>query len=185
MSGVAILQTLSDLADRVHARRRPRAARGHAVLDDELRRGRLRKASGWNDRRAPAGVGRPGAGSGSTSGRGRRDLRVRVKTAKGRKLVDALARAPAQRSLRGAGRAEGYRGRAAYKILEIDDKFGFLRPAARVVDLGAAPGGWTQVAVARVNALGEQRGKPAGGCWRSTCRRSSRSRVRRSTCSTS
>ncbi len=97
------------------------------------------------------------------SGRGRRDLRVRVKTAKGRKLSSTLW---LERQLNdpyvARARAEGYRGRAAYKIIEIDDRFGFLRPGARVVDLGAAPGGWTQVAVARVNALGAARGKPAG-----------------------
>jgi 23S rRNA (uridine2552-2'-O)-methyltransferase len=57
---------------------------------------------------------------------------------------------------------EGYRGRAAYKILELDDKYGFLKPGARVVDLGCAPGGWCQVAVARVNALGENAKKPKG-----------------------
>ncbi len=97
------------------------------------------------------------------SGRGRRDLRVRVKTAKGRKLSSTLW---LERQLNDPyvqrARAEGYRGRAAYKIREIDDKFGFLKPGARVVDLGAAPGGWTQVAVARVNALGEKRGRPVG-----------------------
>lgn len=97
------------------------------------------------------------------SGRGRRDLRVRVKTAKGRKLSSTLW---LERQLNDPyvhrARAEGYRGRAAYKILEIDDKFGFLKPGARVVDLGAAPGGWTQVAVARVNALGDKRGKAKG-----------------------
>lgn len=98
-----------------------------------------------------------------SSGRGRRDLRVRVKTAKGRKLSSTLWLA---RQLNDPyvtrARAEGYRGRAAYKIIEIDDKFGFLKPGARVVDLGAAPGGWTQVAVARTNALGERPGKPRG-----------------------
>jgi 23S rRNA (uridine2552-2'-O)-methyltransferase len=98
------------------------------------------------------------------SGRGRRDLRVRVKTAKGRKLSSTLW---LERQLNDPyvqrARAEGYRGRAAYKIIEIDDKFGFLKPGARVVDLGAAPGGWSQVAAARVNALGEKRGKPSGG----------------------
>ena len=52
--------------------------------------------------------------------------------------------------------------RAAYKLLELDDKFHFLVPGARVVDLGSAPGGWAQVAVPRVNALGERSGKPQG-----------------------
>jgi 23S rRNA (uridine2552-2'-O)-methyltransferase len=98
-----------------------------------------------------------------SSGRGRRDLTVRVKTAKGRKLSSTLW---LQRQLNDPyvtrARAEGYRGRAAYKIIEIDDRFGFLKPGARVVDLGAAPGGWTQVAVTRVNALGQRSGKPVG-----------------------
>jgi 23S rRNA (uridine2552-2'-O)-methyltransferase len=98
-----------------------------------------------------------------TSGRGQRDLTVKVKTAKGRKLSSTLW---LERQLNdpyvSRARAEGYRGRAAYKIMELDDKFGFLRPGARVVDLGCAPGGWLQVAVPRINALGERRGKPVG-----------------------
>ncbi|HHI71231.1 MAG TPA: RlmE family RNA methyltransferase, partial [Rhodobacteraceae bacterium] len=47
-------------------------------------------------------------------------------------------------------------------IMELDDKYHFLRPGARVVDLGCAPGGWLQVAVPRINALGEKPGKPTG-----------------------
>lgn len=103
------------------------------------------------------------APDGPGSGRGRRDLRVRVKTARGRKLSSTRW---LERQLNdpyvARARAEGYRGRAAYKIIELDDRFGFLKAGARVVDLGAAPGGWTQVAVARVNALGARRGKPVG-----------------------
>ncbi|MFO1174493.1 MAG: RlmE family RNA methyltransferase [Paracoccaceae bacterium] len=101
--------------------------------------------------------------SGNTSGRGQRELRVKVKTAKGRKLSSTLW---LERQLNDPyvirAKKEGYRGRAAYKILELDDKFHFLVPGARVVDLGCAPGGWCQVAVQRVNALGEKSGKRRG-----------------------
>ena len=97
------------------------------------------------------------------SGRGRRDLRIKVKTAKGRKLSSTLW---LERQLNDPyvtkAKREGYRGRAAYKIMELDDKYGFLKPGARVVDLGCAPGGWCQVAVPRVNALGEKGNKPIG-----------------------
>ena len=90
----------------------------------------------------------------NTSGRGQRDLRVRVKTAKGRKLSSTLW---LERQLNDTyvirAKKEGFRGRAAYKILELDDKYGFLVPGARVVDLGCAAGGWWRVAVKRVNAL--------------------------------
>jgi 23S rRNA (uridine2552-2'-O)-methyltransferase len=99
----------------------------------------------------------------TTSGRGTRDLTVKVKTAKGRKLSSTLW---LERQLNDPyvrrAKADGYRGRAAYKILELDDKFRFLVPGARVVDLGCAPGGWCQVAVPRINALGEKSGKAVG-----------------------
>ncbi|HXP76628.1 MAG TPA: RlmE family RNA methyltransferase [Stellaceae bacterium] len=77
----------------------------------------------------------------------------RVKTAKRRKVSSTawLARQLNDPYVHRA-RREGYRSRAAFKLIELDDRFGLLRPGARVVDLGAAPGGWTQVAVARVDA---------------------------------
>lgn len=99
----------------------------------------------------------------NTSGRGQRELKVKVKTARGRKLSSTRW---LERQLNdpyvAAARRDGYRGRAAYKLLELDDKYRFLVPGTRVVDLGCAPGGWLQVAVARVNALGEKQGKRVG-----------------------
>ncbi|KAA8609108.1 23S rRNA methyltransferase [Salipiger aestuarii] len=99
----------------------------------------------------------------NTSGRGQRDLKVKVKTARGRKLSSTMW---LQRQLNDPyvkrAQTDGYRGRAAYKILELDEKYRFLVPGARVVDLGCAPGGWCQVAVPRVNALGERAGKAQG-----------------------
>ncbi|WP_114287244.1 RlmE family RNA methyltransferase [Candidatus Halocynthiibacter alkanivorans] len=97
------------------------------------------------------------------SGRGQRELRVKVKSARGRKLSSTLW---LERQLNDPyvkrAQVEGFRGRAAFKILELDDKFRFLVPGARVVDLGCAPGGWCQVAVPRVNALGERKSKAVG-----------------------
>lgn len=99
----------------------------------------------------------------NTSGRGQRDLTVKVKSARGRRLSSTLW---LQRQLNDPyvkrAQVEGYRGRAAFKILELDEKYRFLIPGARVVDLGCAPGGWLQVAVKRVNALGDRKGKSVG-----------------------
>lgn len=85
-------------------------------------------------------------------GRGR-DLKVRVKAGKSRTLSSKLW---LDRQLNdpyvARARREGYRSRAAYKLIEIDDKYRFLKAGCRVVDLGAAPGGWSQVAAQRVGA---------------------------------
>jgi 23S rRNA (uridine2552-2'-O)-methyltransferase len=78
-------------------------------------------------------------------------LRTRVKTAKGRKVGSTrwLERQLNDPYVKRA-RAEGYRSRAAYKLIELDERFGFLKGAQRIVDLGIAPGGWTQVARQRL-----------------------------------
>jgi len=51
-------------------------------------------------------------------------------------------------------RREGYRSRASYKLIEMDDKYGLIKPGMCVIDLGAAPGGWSQVAASRVGPGG-------------------------------
>ena len=87
-------------------------------------------------------------------GSGARSLKVRVKTAKRRKTSSTRW---LQRQLNDpyvqAAKREGMRSRAAFKLTEIDDKYHLLKPGQRVVDLGAAPGGWCQVAVDRVKAM--------------------------------
>jgi 23S rRNA (uridine2552-2'-O)-methyltransferase len=92
-------------------------------------------------------------------GSGSRDLTTRVKTAKGRSHSSQrwLSRQLNDPYVARAKR-EGYRSRAAFKLIEIDDRQRFLKPGLRVVDLGAAPGGWSQVAARRIKA-GEGRGR--------------------------
>ena len=72
--------------------------------------------------------------------------RQRIRTAKGRKISSTrwIERQLADPYVRKA-RTEGYRSRAAYKLIELDERFKFLGNARRVIDLGVAPGGWTQV----------------------------------------
>jgi 23S rRNA (uridine2552-2'-O)-methyltransferase len=89
----------------------------------------------------------------SRSGGGERELKTRVKTGKSRSLSSKLW---LERQLNdpyvARAKREGYRSRAVYKLAEIDDKYRFLKPGGRVVDLGAAPGGWSQIAAKRTGA---------------------------------
>jgi len=91
--------------------------------------------------------------SGSKRGTGDRGMHVKVKTAAKRKESSTrwLQRQLNDPYVRRA-QVDGYRSRAAYKLIEIDDKHKFLKPGYRVVDLGAAPGGWCQIAVDRVKS---------------------------------
>ncbi|CCQ74380.1 RlmE family RNA methyltransferase [Magnetospira sp. QH-2] len=94
-----------------------------------------------------------GKGSGGLSGRNKS---VRVRTAKGRKISSTRW---LQRQLNDPYVAEarklGYRSRAAFKLLELDEKYNLIKPGMRVVDLGAAPGGWTQVIQAKIKGKGQ------------------------------
>ena len=94
----------------------------------------------------------------NTSGRGQRDLKVKVKSARGRKLSSTRW---LQRQLNDPyvkrAKAEGYRGRAAYKILELDDKYRFLVPGARIVERGGK-------AVGTILGIDLQEMEPIAGC---------------------
>jgi len=100
--------------------------------------------------------------SGGKPGRGSRDLKVHVRSQRGRSLASKLW---LKRQLNdpyvARARREGLRSRAAFKLAEIDDKFRLLRAGAKVVDLGAAPGGWSQIAAQRVGAVAGEGDTPA------------------------
>ncbi|WP_395447324.1 RlmE family RNA methyltransferase [Aminobacter sp. UC22_36] len=94
---------------------------------------------------------KPGVAAGAT-----RVLRTKIKKKHGlkessRRWLERHMNDPyVQRS-----KADGYRSRAAYKLIEIDDKHHLLKPGMKIIDLGAAPGGWCQVAAARTNSTAE------------------------------
>jgi 23S rRNA (uridine2552-2'-O)-methyltransferase len=102
---------------------------------------------------------RQGKGGGVEQRGGSRKLAVKLRTAKGRKTASTRW---LQRQLNDPyveeAKRRGYRSRAAFKLIEIDDKHRFLKPGMTVVDLGAAPGGWSQIAAERVGSA-EGRGQ--------------------------
>jgi 23S rRNA (uridine2552-2'-O)-methyltransferase len=83
----------------------------------------------------------------------KRPLKVRLKSGKGRSVSSKLW---LERQINdpyvARAKREGFRARAAFKLIEIDDRYHLFKPGARVVDLGAAPGGWSQVAAERVGS---------------------------------
>ena len=137
LAGCAILEAIRGRfpAERIRIADRG-LTRGHPVADDA--------------RRPPPRLGARVSGSGREGGR---SLKTRVKTARKRSLSSTLW---LERQLNDPfvtkARAEGFRSRAAYKLVEIDDKYRLLSPGGRIVDLGAAPGGWAQVAAERVQS---------------------------------
>ncbi len=90
----------------------------------------------------------------SSSGKGKRALAVKVKSAKGRKISSTRW---LQRQLNDPyvqrAKDDGLRSRAAYKLIEIDDQFKLIQQGMTIIDLGAAPGGWSQVAAQRANSI--------------------------------
>ena len=102
------------------------------------------------------------SGDKSSGREGGRSLKTRVKTARKRSLSSTLW---LERQLNdpyvARAKREGYRSRAAYKLLEMDERFHLFKPGGCIIDLGAAPGGWSQIAADRVKSK-EGRGKVVG-----------------------
>ena len=107
------------------------------------------KGGGPKTGRGQVGATRGGAGGGPGGGSGR-GLKIKAGTVKGRSASSTrwLRRQHADPYVAEA-KAQGYRSRAAFKLAQMDERFGLLKRGARVVDLGAAPGGWTQVVIER------------------------------------
>lgn len=110
-------------------------------------------------------VGRQGPGGKGEKERGR-SLKTRVKTARKRTLSSTLW---LERQLNdpyvAQAKREGWRSRAAYKLIEMDERYHLLKPGMKVLDLGAAPGGWSQVAAKRVQSeegKGRDKGRVVG-----------------------
>ena len=94
-------------------------------------------------------------------------LKVNVKTAKGRKLSSTnWLRRQLNDPYVKLAKEKGYRSRAAFKLLEINEKFNIFKSGDTVIDLGCAPGGWTQVAVEKTNSnLNNLKRKKGAGHW--------------------
>jgi 23S rRNA (uridine2552-2'-O)-methyltransferase len=100
--------------------------------------------------------------SGASGREGGRSLKTRVKTARKRSLSSTLW---LERQLNdpyvAQAKRDGYRSRAAYKLLEMDERYRLFKPGLRIVDLGAAPGGWSQIAAKGVKSV-DGKGKVVG-----------------------
>ncbi len=112
-----------------------------------------RRPGGKGGGKGDGKAGGRGAGTGQRTGN--RQLTVRVRTARDRRHSSTLW---LERQLNDPYVAEakrlGYRSRSAFKLQQMDERFGLLRKGAKVIDIGCAPGGWLQVAVAKVGARG-------------------------------
>ncbi len=93
-------------------------------------------------------------GLGDVASRRRKAVRVKARTNRTESSRQWL-----QRHLNdpyvAAAREKGYRSRAAFKIVQLDEKFGLFKPGMRIIDLGAAPGGWSQVAIKKIGKSGK------------------------------